>query len=141
MHSKSFICQSVATWKNYLHLLTNSMHSKFFICKIFTTWKHRERSPFIYGQIECTQSVSFVKVFQFEMTSFIYWSLIALENLELCECFNLQELLTCTLANSMHSKKFSCESFICMSLHELLMFIGQFNAFKELNLLRCFNLR
>jgi len=28
-----------------------------------------------------------------------------------------------------------------MSLQELLMFIGQFNAFKELNLLRCFKLR
>ncbi len=40
-----------------------------------------------------------IKVFQFEITSFTYWSLSALENFDLCECFNLQELFACTLAN------------------------------------------
>jgi hypothetical protein len=39
------------------------------------------------------------KVFEFEITSFTYWSLNALENFDLCECFNLQELFAWTLAN------------------------------------------
>jgi hypothetical protein len=109
-----------------------------FIDKTSLTWKHHERSTFTYWLIECTQSASFmklfqleiiiffywpieynpkasfVKVFQFEKITFIYWSLNAFENLDLCECFNLQELLTS---------------------------IGQFDAFKEFNLLRCFNLK
>jgi hypothetical protein len=50
-------------------------------------------------QLSTFQKVSFVMVFQLEKITFIYSSLIALENLDLCECFNLQELLTCTLAN------------------------------------------
>jgi hypothetical protein len=70
-----------------------------FIYKIFTTWKHHLKNTFMYGRIECTQSVSFVMVFQFEITSFTYWSLSALENFDLFECFNLQELFACTLAN------------------------------------------
>ncbi len=40
--------------------------------KTSTTCKNYERSKFIYRRIECTQSVSFVKVFQFEIISFIY---------------------------------------------------------------------
>jgi hypothetical protein len=48
---------------------------------------------FFYWRIEYNQKASFVKVFQFEKTTFIDWSLNAFENLDLCECFNLQELL------------------------------------------------
>jgi hypothetical protein len=40
MHSKSFICHCVLTWKNYLHLLANWMHSKNLICEGVPSWKN-----------------------------------------------------------------------------------------------------
>jgi hypothetical protein len=84
----------------------NALQKK--IYKSSTTWKHHDKNTFIYGQIECIQSVSFVRVFQFEIFTFIYWSLNAFENFDLCGCFNLQELFSCTLANLMHSRNLIC---------------------------------
>jgi hypothetical protein len=40
MHSKSFICHGVSTWKDYLHLLTNWMHFKSLICEGGPTWNN-----------------------------------------------------------------------------------------------------
>jgi hypothetical protein len=56
-------------------------------------------------------------------------------------CMNLHELLT--FIGQLNAPKVLVmgAQLICMNLHELLTFIGQFNAFKEHNLLRCFNLR
>ncbi len=99
MHSKNLICQGVTTWKKLISFIDQLNALQFFIYKTSTTWKHHPKNTLIYGRIECTQRFSFVMVFQFEITSFTYWSLSALENFDLCECFNLQELFTCTLAN------------------------------------------
>jgi hypothetical protein len=74
-YSRNLICQGVPTWKNYLHLLAKWMHSKSFIYKTSPTWKHCEKGTFMYGWIECIQRVLFVKVFQLEISIFIYWSI------------------------------------------------------------------
>jgi hypothetical protein len=99
MHSKNLICQGVVTWKKLPSFIDQLNTLQIFIYKTSRTWKYHPKNTFIYGRIECIQSVSFVVVFQFEITSFTYWSLSALENFDLCESFNLQKLFACTLAN------------------------------------------
>jgi hypothetical protein len=71
------------------------MHETISFIKMFQL----EITTFLYWPIEYNPKASFIKVFQFEKTTLIYLSLNAFENLDLCECVNLHELLTCTLAN------------------------------------------
>jgi hypothetical protein len=83
-----FIYKSFPIWKQCernTRLLANWMHSKSFICQ----GVQLEIPTFTYWPIEYIPKASFVKVFQFQKIIFIYWSLNAFKNLELCECFNL----------------------------------------------------
>jgi len=109
MYSKCFIYQSVPTWDNYSPLLDNWIQSKSFICQSVLIWKNY----FHLLVIECIWKSWFVWMLQLARITYMYiCQLNALQKFLLWECTDLEELLT---------------------------FVSQFDAFKEFNLLRCFN--
>jgi len=67
---------------------------KLFIYKISSISKHLEENTFIYGQIECTQSVSFVKAIQLEITTFIYWPIEHIPKASFVKASNLKQLFS-----------------------------------------------
>jgi hypothetical protein len=85
------------------------MHSKCFICQGVPIW-----------------NIEFhLLVIEYTWKSWLVWML------------QLARITYMYIGQLMHSKSFNCGNLICMNLQELLMFIFQFNAFKELNFLRC----
>jgi hypothetical protein len=78
MHSKSLIWMGVPSWKNYLHLLVNWMHFKNLIWMGVATWKN----TFIYWLVEWTLYALFGPwVSQLKITTFIYWAIECIPNL------------------------------------------------------------
>jgi len=82
---------------------------KFFIYKTSLNWKHLEKNTFIYGRIECTQSASFVKAFQLEIITFIYWPIDYIEKSFICQSNPTWNNYFHLLTNWVHSKSFICQ--------------------------------
>jgi len=78
-----------------------------FIYKIFPTWKHHEKNTFIYGKIKCTQSASFVKVFQLEITTFICWPIKYIPKASFVNVFQFLKT-TSSISHWVHLKILIC---------------------------------
>ncbi len=130
-HDNNLFYQSDVIWKNYLHLFVIECTSRAWFVRVFQF----ERTTFMYWPIECTLKPSCVGMFQLERITFIYRPIECTPRPWFVKMFEL-EGTTFIYWSIEHTLK---ASFVGVFQFERTTF--KLNTIQKLDLLGCFNLK